>query len=406
MEALRRPTEDPRGDGSSSCVVTHAFDTPSDAGDASPGCATSPTRRPAFRASRAMARSRTATSERSQRPRPCDARPYRRAGAAAGVDGVWISPHRGRPPSGHRPRPARAASSTATTTRGRPSATRTSSIRSSTSRASLPRIRRAVRRDLALPGLPKERVLAAVVQVMDKTFVRVGGEKYRRENGSLGITTLRGRNVRARGTRVRFDFLGKSGKRHQPRGRGSGPWHASSGAVSTFPGYNLFQYEHDDGPRIVSAADVNDYLRAIAGRAFSSKDFRTWGGTVRAASALAPLRAARLAARGQGGRARGDRVRRGGARQHARRVPTQLRASAGARMRGPKALDATPVALRGLRARRAGDARDARRGARRGEACVARRTCAGVPRWRARRARGDAGVVRGRRGMLDTKASG
>ena len=152
----------------------------------------------------------------------------------------------------------------------------------------LPRIRRAVRRDLALPGLPKERVLAAVVQVMDKTFVRVGGEKYRRENGSLGITTLRGRNVRTRGTRVRFDFLGKSGKRHQPEVEDPAVARVVRRCLD-LPGYNLFQYEHDDGPRIVSAADVNDYLRAIAGRPFSSKDFRTWGGTVRAASHLRKL---------------------------------------------------------------------------------------------------------------------
>jgi DNA topoisomerase-1 len=152
----------------------------------------------------------------------------------------------------------------------------------------LPRIRRAVRRDLGLPGLPKERVLAAVVQVMDKTFVRVGGEKYRRENGSFGITTLRGRNVRARGTRVRFDFLGKSGKRHQPEVEDPAVARVVRHCLD-LPGYNLFQYEHDDGPRIVSAADVNEYLRAIAGQAFSSKDFRTWGGTVRAASHLRKL---------------------------------------------------------------------------------------------------------------------
>jgi len=152
----------------------------------------------------------------------------------------------------------------------------------------LPRIRRAVRRDLALPGLPKERVLAAVVQVMDKTFVRVGGEKYRRENGSLGITTLRGRNVRTRGTRVRFDFLGKSGKRHQPEVEDPAVARVVRRCLD-LPGYNLFQYEHEDGPRIVSAGDVNDYLRTLAGRPFSSKDFRTWGGTVRAANHLRGL---------------------------------------------------------------------------------------------------------------------
>ena len=149
----------------------------------------------------------------------------------------------------------------------------------------LPRVRRAVRRDLALPGLPKERVLAAVVQVMDKTFVRVGGEKYRRENGSLGITTLHGRHVRTRGTRVRFDFTGKAGKRHQPEVEDPAVARVIRRCLD-LPGYNLFQYEHDDGPRIVSAADVNEYLRSIAGRPFTSKDFRTWGGTVRAASHL------------------------------------------------------------------------------------------------------------------------
>ena len=152
----------------------------------------------------------------------------------------------------------------------------------------LPRLRRAVRRDLALPGLPKERVLAAVVQVMDKTFVRVGGEKYRRENGSLGITTLRGRNVRTRGTRVRFDFTGKSGKRHQPEVEDPAVARVIRHCLD-LPGYNLFQYEHDEGPRLVSAADVNEYLRTIAGRPFTSKDFRTWGGTVRAASHLRRL---------------------------------------------------------------------------------------------------------------------
>lgn len=149
----------------------------------------------------------------------------------------------------------------------------------------LPRIRRAVRRDLALPGLPKDRVLATVVQLMDKTFVRVGGEKYRRENGSLGITTLRGRNVKLRGTRVRFDFVGKSGKRHQPEVEDPAVARVVRRCLD-LPGYNLFQYDHEGGARCVSAADVNDYLRRIAGRPFTSKDFRTWGGTVRAADHL------------------------------------------------------------------------------------------------------------------------
>ena len=212
----------------------------------------------------------------------------------------------------------------------------------------LPRIRRAVRRDLALPGLPKERVLAAVVQVMDKTFVRVGGEKYRRENGSLGITTLRGRNVRTRGTRVRFDFLGKSGKRHQPEVEDPAVARVVRHCLD-LPGYNLFQYEHDDGPRTVSAAEVNDYLRTIAGRPFSSKDFRTWGGTVRAASHLRRLE------RPTSQRAAKSAVREAIAAAAAAlgNTPAVCRKS----YVHPKVLDgwtagvdAPPVALRGLRA--------------------------------------------------------
>jgi DNA topoisomerase-1 len=211
----------------------------------------------------------------------------------------------------------------------------------------LPRVRRAVRRDLALPGLPKERVLAAVVSVMDQTYVRVGGEKYRRENGSLGITTLRGRNVRTRGTRVRFDFLGKSGKRHQPEIEDPAIARVVKRCLD-LPGYNLFQYEHDDGPRIVSAADVNEYLRTIAGRPFTSKDFRTWGGTVRAANHLRRLE------RGSSKRAIAKQVREAicAAAAALGNTPAVCRKSyvhpqvVEAWMTG---VDAPPVALRGLR---------------------------------------------------------
>ena len=212
----------------------------------------------------------------------------------------------------------------------------------------LPRVRRAVRRDLALPGLPKERVLAAVVQVMDKAFVRVGGEKYRRENGSLGITTLRGRNVRTRGTRVRFDFLGKSGKRHQPEVEDPAVARVVRHCLD-LPGYNLFQYEHDDGPRIVSAADVNEYLRGIAGRPFTSKDFRTWGGTVCAASHLRRLERA-TSQRGLKAQVR-DAIRAAAAALG--NTPAVCRKSyVHPRVieAWTEGIDAPPVALRGLRA--------------------------------------------------------
>ena len=149
----------------------------------------------------------------------------------------------------------------------------------------LPRIRRAVVRDLRRPALCKERVLAAVVRLMDRAFIRVGGERYRRENGSFGATTLRSRHVRKAGDKVVLDFRGKSGKRHTI--------HIDDGRVVRvirrcldLPGDVLFQYMDGNAARSVSAADVNAYLKEISGADVTSKDFRTWGGTVRAANHL------------------------------------------------------------------------------------------------------------------------
>jgi DNA topoisomerase-1 len=149
----------------------------------------------------------------------------------------------------------------------------------------LPRIRRAVVRDLRRPALCKERVLAAVVRLMDQAFIRVGGERYRRENGSFGATTLRNRHVRNAGGAVVLDFRGKSGKRHTIK--------IDDGRVVRvirrcleLPGDVLFQYKDGDELRSIIAADVNAYLKAISDSDISSKDFRTWGGTVRAANVL------------------------------------------------------------------------------------------------------------------------
>ena len=150
----------------------------------------------------------------------------------------------------------------------------------------LPRIRRAVVRDLRLPALCKQRVLAAIVRLMDCAFIRVGGERYRRENGSFGATTLLNRHVRKAGGAVVLDFRGKSGKHHQLR-------IDDVRVVSVIrhcldlPGEVLFQYQDGDVVRSISAADVNAYLKQIAGADVTSKDFRTWGGTVHAASVLA-----------------------------------------------------------------------------------------------------------------------
>jgi DNA topoisomerase-1 len=151
----------------------------------------------------------------------------------------------------------------------------------------LPAIRKAVRRHLRLPGLPREKILAAVVNLLEATLIRIGNERYARENGSFGLTTLRNRHVRIRGQRLQFDFRGKSGKRHHIE-----LTDANLAAIvrrcRELPGQELFQYLDAHGnPRAVTSTDVNEYLCAISGgHAYTAKDFRTWAGTVLAALAL------------------------------------------------------------------------------------------------------------------------
>ena len=150
----------------------------------------------------------------------------------------------------------------------------------------LPLIRRRVARDLRRPGLPREKVLAAVVRLLETTFVRVGNDEYARENGSFGLTTLRNRHLRVKGEILKFDFKGKSGVRHfiELRDR------SLSRVIlecQELPGYRLFQYVDGDGEVCdVDSGDVNDYLRSITGEEFSAKDFRTWAGTVLASHEL------------------------------------------------------------------------------------------------------------------------
>jgi DNA topoisomerase-1 len=157
----------------------------------------------------------------------------------------------------------------------------------------LPRIRRRVRHDLALPGLPREKVLATVVRLLETTRMRVGNPEYARENDSFGLTTLRTRQVRVRGTTMQFRFRGKSGV-----------WHALAledrklaaivRHMRDLPGYELFQYLDERGEtRAIDSADVNAYLKEIAGEEFTSKDFRTWAGTVLAAQAFHEMGLAR-----------------------------------------------------------------------------------------------------------------
>jgi DNA topoisomerase-1 len=153
----------------------------------------------------------------------------------------------------------------------------------------LPRIRRRVARDLARPGLPREKVLAAVVRLLETTRMRVGNEEYARENDSYGLTTLRERQVTVRGATVRFRFRGKSGVEHalELNDRRLAP---IVRRMQDLPGEELFHYMDESGAtRRIESADVNAYLRDIAGEEFTSKDFRTWAGTVLAARALRAL---------------------------------------------------------------------------------------------------------------------
>jgi DNA topoisomerase-1 len=149
----------------------------------------------------------------------------------------------------------------------------------------LPRIRARVEKDLARPGLPREKVLATVVRLLETTLIRVGNEEYARENGSFGLTTLRDHHVKVEGTKVRFAFRGKSGVRHEIDVRDRRLAKVVR-RCQDLPGQVLFQYDDEGQTRAVDSDDVNEYLRQAAGQEFTAKDFRTWAGTVLAAQAL------------------------------------------------------------------------------------------------------------------------
>ncbi|MGE5209059.1 MAG: DNA topoisomerase IB [Alphaproteobacteria bacterium] len=150
----------------------------------------------------------------------------------------------------------------------------------------LPNIRRRVAQDIKLPGLRRRKVLATIVRLLERTFIRIGNQEYARENKSFGLTTLKNHHVKVKGAQVRFRFRGKSGRHHEVD--------VSDRRVAKviaecqdLPGQDLFQYLDDHGElQNVSSQDVNRYLRELAGEDFTAKDFRTWGGTVLAAIAL------------------------------------------------------------------------------------------------------------------------
>ena len=150
----------------------------------------------------------------------------------------------------------------------------------------LPLIRQQVERDLARSGLPREKVLATVVRLLETTLIRVGNQEYAKINHSFGLTTMRDRHVKVEGSKLRFQFKGKSGKRHSITLNDRRLARIVK-RCRDLPGYELFQYLDEAGQRqTIDSNSVNEYLRSITGQDFTAKDFRTWSGTVLAALAL------------------------------------------------------------------------------------------------------------------------
>jgi DNA topoisomerase I len=157
---------------------------------------------------------------------------------------------------------------------------------------SLPTIRERVAEHMALRGLPREKVLATVVHLLETTLIRVGNDEYSKENKSYGLTTLRNPHVSVEGSQLKFRFKGKSGKAWNLQLRDRRVAKIVR-ACQDLPGQRLFEYVDEDGQlREVASADVNAYLREITGSDVTAKDFRTWAGTVMAALALMEIESA------------------------------------------------------------------------------------------------------------------
>lgn len=155
--------------------------------------------------------------------------------------------------------------------------------------SALPLLRRKIDAHLKLPGMPREKILATVVRLLESTLIRVGNEEYAKENRSYGLTTLRSRHVDIQGDTIRFEFRGKSGKEHKVNI--SDPRLAKViRRCMDLPGQELFQYVEEDGShRSIDSADVNDYLRELTGSEFTAKDYRTWAGSILAMIELLKL---------------------------------------------------------------------------------------------------------------------
>jgi DNA topoisomerase-1 len=150
----------------------------------------------------------------------------------------------------------------------------------------LPTIRKKLEADLALPGLPKNKVLAVVVSLMEKTGIRIGNEFYEKLYGSFGLTTLKDKHAEIKGSQLKFSFRGKKGVEHTVALK-SQKLAKIVQNCRDIPGKELFQYIDEDGKRqSIDSGMVNDYIRSLAGQDFTAKDFRTWCGTVAALNAI------------------------------------------------------------------------------------------------------------------------
>ena len=150
----------------------------------------------------------------------------------------------------------------------------------------LPKVRERVEHDLKLPGLPREKVLATIIKLMEETHIRVGNTEYARDNGSYGLTTMRNRHVEIHGSKITFDFKGKSGV-HHAIALTDRRLAKIIKRCEDIPGYELFQFlDHDGNHHSIDSHDVNEYLREITGEHFTAKDFRTWAGSVLAGEML------------------------------------------------------------------------------------------------------------------------
>lgn len=157
----------------------------------------------------------------------------------------------------------------------------------------LPRMRQTTSKHLRHTQLDREKVLAAIVQLMDRAYFRVGNEIYAKENQSYGLTTIRSKHTTVRGDTIIFDFIGKSGQEQLQKIKDK-PLADIVKQLDDLPGYEIFKYYDQDGNlQPVSSVDVNAYIKEIMGEEFSAKDFRTWGGTLLAAAELGNIERAR-----------------------------------------------------------------------------------------------------------------